>query len=136
MASVIDCRDSAILELGNGDMKLYEIKDILKASVLSGEMQLDRAITGGGGADLMEDVLAAAAEGAVLLTGLTTEQVLRTALIAGVGAIVFVRGKTPDEKVLRLAESYKLPVLLTDYSLFVACGRLYMNGLRGLDGSW
>ncbi len=27
-------------------------------------------------------------------------------------------------------------VLLTKYSLFVASGRLYINGLRGLDGSW
>jgi len=27
-------------------------------------------------------------------------------------------------------------VLITKYSLFVASGRLYINGLRGLDGSW
>lgn len=117
-------------------MKLYEIKDILNASILVGEELIDRNIIGAGGADLMEDVLAAAAEGAVLLTGLTTEQVLRTARIAGVGAVVFVRGKLPDDKVIELARSYSMPVLMTDYSLFVACGRLYMNGLRGLDGSW
>jgi len=117
-------------------MKLFEIKDILKATVLVGENQLDKTITGCGGADLMEDVLAAAAEGALLLTGLTTEQVLRTARIAGVGAIAFVRGKKPDDKVLELAGSHDLPLLLTEFSLFVASGRLYMNGLRGLDGSW
>jgi len=117
-------------------MKLFEIRDILKATVLVGEHHLDRTITGGGGADLMQDVLAAATEGAALLTGLTTEQVLRTARIAGVGAVVFVRGKKPEEKILELARTYDLPVLLTDFSLFVASGRLYMNGLRGLDGSW
>ncbi|MCG6893717.1 MAG: hypothetical protein LJE65_08940 [Desulfobacteraceae bacterium] len=117
-------------------MKLYEIRDTLKATVLTGDEAMDRTIVGGGAADLMEDVLAAAAEGAVLLTGLTTEHVLRTARIAGVRAVVFVRGKHPDEKLLALAESYDLPVLMTSDSLFVACGRLYMNGLRGLDGSW
>ena len=117
-------------------MKLYEIRDILKAAFLVGEHLTDRTIAGAGGADLMEDVLAAATEGAVLLTGLTTEQVLRTARIAGVGAVVFVRGKRPEKKVLDLAETYDMPVLLTDFSLFVSCGRLYMNGLRGLDGSW
>jgi hypothetical protein len=117
-------------------MKLYEIKDTLKAKVLVGENLLDQTVVGGGAADLMDDVLAAAAEGAVLLTGLTTEQVLRTAKIAGVKAIVFVRGKTPDDKLLALAASYELPVLQTRDSLFVACGRLYMNGMRGLDGSW
>ena len=42
----------------------------------------------------------------------------------------------PDEPVIDLARSYQMPVMLTKYSLFVASGRLYMNGLRGLDGSW
>ncbi len=117
-------------------MKLYEIRDILRANFLVGEHLKDRNIAGAGGADLMEDVLAAATEGAVLLTGLTTEQVLRIARIAGVGAIVFVRGKEPEQKVIDLAKTYDMPVLLTEFSMFVASGRLYMNGLRGLDGSW
>jgi len=56
--------------------------------------------------------------------------------VAGVLVVVFVRGKRPDEPVIELARRYNLPVLLTRYSLFVASGRLYMNGLRGLDGSW
>lgn len=117
-------------------MKLYEIKEILKATVLTGERHLDKGISGGGGADLMEDVLAAAADGAALLTGLATEKMLRTARITGVGAIVLVRGKKPDDKVLDLARKYDLPILTTEFPLFVACGRLYLNGLRGLDGSW
>ncbi len=117
-------------------MKVVEVRDILKAEVLVGHELLDRTVTGAGGADLMEDVLAAAAKDAVLLTGLTTAQVIRTAKIVGVGAVVFVRGKRPGDPVLELARPIDMPVLLTDYSLFVACGRLYMNGLRGLDGSW
>jgi predicted transcriptional regulator len=117
-------------------MKISEIRDILKAEVLVGHEQLDQSVVGGGGADLMADVLSAVARGAVLLTGLTTEQVLRTAKVAGVALVVFVRGKRPDEPVLDLARFYNMPVMLTRYSLFVASGRLYMNGLRGLDGSW
>jgi len=117
-------------------MKLAEIKEILKATVLVGEDQLEKTVVAGGGADMMEDVLSAVADGGVLLTGLTTDQVLRTAKITGLAAIVIVRGKKPDNSLLSLARSYSVPVLLTEYSLFVACGRLYMNGLRGLDGSW
>ena len=117
-------------------MKISEIRDILKAEILAGEDQLDKSVVAGGGADLMADVLSAVARDAVLLTGLTTEQVLRTAKVAGVALVVFVRGKRPDEPVIDLARSYGLPVLLTRYSLFVASGRLYMRGLRGLDGSW
>ena len=117
-------------------MKLYEIKKILKARMLVGEDQLEKSITGCGGADLMADVLSAVAEGALLLTGLTSDQVIRTAKIANVGAVVFVRGKRPAQSAVRLAQSYNMPVLLTDLSLFVASGRLYMEGLRGLNGSW
>ena len=51
-------------------MKLSEIKNTLDAEVLSGHDQMDMNIVGGGGADLMEDVLSAVAKGAVLLTGL------------------------------------------------------------------
>jgi predicted transcriptional regulator len=117
-------------------MKVIEVRDILKADVLFGEAFLDRTVSGAGGADLMEDVLAAAAKDAVLLTGLTTEHVIRTARVVGVAAVVFVRGKTPSNQILEVARSFDLPVLRTAHSLFVACGRLYMNGLRGLDGSW
>lgn len=117
-------------------MKLSEIRDILNAEVLVGDDLLDRTIFGAGGADLMEDILSAVAKGAALLTGLISDQVIRTAKIAEVGAVVFVRGKRPDSNLLDLARSYNLAVLLTEYSLFVASGRLYMNGLRGLDGSW
>jgi len=117
-------------------MKLYEIQKILDATILTGEDQLDRVVEGAGGADLMTDVLSAVAKEAVLLTGLTTEHVLRTAKLAEVAAVVFVRGKRPDTPVLELAISYQMPCLLTKYFLFVASGRLYVNGLRGLDVSW
>jgi predicted transcriptional regulator len=117
-------------------MKVSEIKEALSADLLTGEEFLDREIVGGGGADLMEDVLSAVAKGAVLLTGLTSDHVIRTAKISGVGAIVFVRGKRPEANVIDLAQSLEIPLLLTKQSLFVAAGRLYMNGLRGLDGSW
>ncbi len=117
-------------------MKLSEIKKILQATVLAGENLLDKSVVGCGAADLMDDVLSAVVEDAILLTGLTTEEVVQTAVIAGASAVVFVRGKKPEESVLEQARERQLPLLMTPYSLFVACGRLYINGLRGLDGSW
>jgi len=117
-------------------MKLYEVKDILAARVLVGDEQMDKDIMGGGSADLMEDVLSATARDAVLLTGVIEEQVIRTAKVAGVGAVVIVRGKTPSQRFVDLARDNDMPLLVTAKSLFTASGRLYMNGLRGLDGSW
>lgn len=117
-------------------MKISEITEILKARILVGEDLQSTVISGGGAADLMDDVLAAAAKGCALLTGVTTVEVIQTAKIVQVAAVVIVRGKTPPEDMIELAKTYNIPLLLTDYSLFVACGRLYMNGIRGLDGSW
>ena len=84
-------------------MKISEIKEILNAEVLTGAELLDESVSGAGGADLMADVLSAVAKGGALLTGLTTEHVLRTAKVAEVAVVVFVRGKKPDAPVLELA---------------------------------
>jgi hypothetical protein len=84
----------------------------------------------------MEDVLQATAKGSVLLTGLTTVDVVRICTVMDIGALVFVRGKHPGSGVVEMADSYKIPVLMTKRSLFVSCGRLYMNGLRGMEGYW
>jgi predicted transcriptional regulator len=117
-------------------MKLSEIRDILKAEVLTGEAQLGRVIVAGGGADLMEAILSAVAKDGLLLTGLTTDEVVRTAIISQVGAVAFVRGQRPEPKIVAQARKFELPLLVTQYSMFVSIGKLYMNGLRGLDGSW
>ena len=68
-------------------MKLSEIVDALDATLLTGEDKLDKVITRCGASDLMSDVLAAVSEDCILLTGLTTVQVIRTAMVAGVGAV-------------------------------------------------
>jgi predicted transcriptional regulator len=117
-------------------MKLKEIKDILGATVVCGSDQLHIEIIAGGGADLMDDVLSATAKGSVLLTGQTTPDVIEICIMAEVGAVVFVRGKKPSETVIDMARTNSIPILLTHESMFVSCGRLYMEGLRGMDGSW
>jgi len=117
-------------------MKVYEVREILDAEVLTGQDQLDHIVVGAGGADIMAAFLAAATKDAVILTGSTADEVIRTAKVAEVAAVVFVRGKRPDDSAIELARSYNLPTMVTNHSLFVASGKLYMNGLRGLDGSW
>jgi hypothetical protein len=60
-------------------MKLSEIVDALDAKVLVGDHKLDKEINTCGASDLMSDILAGLSEGSILLTGLTTVQVIRTA---------------------------------------------------------
>jgi len=117
-------------------MKLSEIKDTLNAAIICCHEKMDIEIVSGGGADLMTDVLSATAKGSVLLTGQNTSEVIEICIMAEVGAVVFVRGKQPSASVVEQAKANSIPILLTHESMFVSCGRLYMQGLRGMDGSW
>lgn len=115
-------------------MELSKIVEALDAVVLVSEDNLDIDITTCGASDLMSDILAGLSEGCILLTGLTTVQVIRTAMVAGAKAVVFVRGKKPPQEVIDLAKSEKLPLISSPYSMFVSCGRLHDCNLTGLDG--
>jgi hypothetical protein len=79
----------------------------------------------------MSDVLAFAKRGALLLTGLTNAQVIRTSEMADMVAICFVRGKTPPQETIELAADSQIPLLATRLPMFEACGRLCGSGLKG-----
>jgi hypothetical protein len=66
----------------------------------------------------------------LLMTGLTNPQVVRTAEMAGVAAIVFVRSKLPPPETIALAAEKSIPLLASKYTMFETCGRLYKAGLR------
>ena len=112
-------------------MTLEEVKEILKAEVIIGSNYLQMEVKMGCGCDLMSDVLAFIKPDSILLTGLTNTQVIRTAEMADIKAICFVRGKKPDEETIRLAESKGLPLLMTQLPMFESCGQLCKNGLIG-----
>lgn len=112
-------------------MTLNEVVKILNADILVGHDLLEVKIKNGFGADLMSDVLAYAKPGAMLLTGLTNPQVVRTADILDIAAIVMVRGKKPAPEMIRLAEELKIPLISTKFILFESIGRLYEKGMRG-----
>lgn len=118
---------------GPGKMKLFEVKDILKAKVTYGAEKLDMVVQAGAGGDLMSDILRGSKEGVLVLSGLNNIQLIRTAVIAGVSALVLVRGKEPDEEMKKQAAEHGLPLLTTPFTMFTACGRLFRAGLRGVD---
>ncbi|HPI91828.1 MAG TPA: hypothetical protein PLT09_02360 [Deltaproteobacteria bacterium] len=111
-------------------MQLKEIVDRLQGTVITRNYDGSMEISTGGAADLMSDVLAFNIEGnSILLSGLTTSQVLRTAEMAGISAIVFVRGKKPSRQVIDLAEDLSIPLILCVHSMYKSCGILFGAGL-------
>lgn len=117
---------------GGNMMRLREIVSILEAEVLvADEEALEMQISTACGSDLMSDVLAFTKEKTLLLTGLTQPQVIRTAEMMDLNAIVFVRGKRPEPATIQLAKEIQIPLLFTPLPLFEACGRLFSHGIRG-----
>lgn len=114
-------------------MELREIKEILNARVLSGEEFLEREVFSAFGSDLMSDVLAFINDKSILLTGLTNPQVIRTAEMVDLFAIVFVRGKIPSQELLDLALEKNITIMTTEYTLYTTSGKLYERGLMGIE---
>ncbi len=112
-------------------MTVRDIKNILNAEVLFGEELMGREVHTACGSDMMSDVLAFVKDQSVLLTGLVNAQVVRTAEMMDMVCIVFVRGKTPDETIIKLASDKGIAVMKSDLRMFTACGLLYTNGLKG-----
>jgi predicted transcriptional regulator len=114
-------------------MTVEELIKIVNGSVLTPQVPLDHEIKGGCGADLMSDVLASIKPEAVLLTGLCNIQVVRTAQMADIRAIVFVRGKMPQAETIELAAEENIPLITSPFGTFELCGRLYQAGLSSFE---
>ena len=105
-------------------LTLADVRDLLGAEVLNGE-DLSIKVEAVGAADLLSDVLALSRSGTLLLTGLVSTQVIRTAIVADLCGVVFVRGKKPGTDIVSLARDSRIPVLTTPLKMFEAAGRLY-----------
>ncbi len=117
-------------------MRLWDVAKLLDAEILAGSSgnrneRLELSVFSACGSDLMSDVLDFMKDQALLLTGQTNPQVIRTAEMAGMKSIVFVRGKRPDDELARKAAENGLVLMSTNFRMFEACGILFQGGLRG-----
>ena len=110
-------------------MKISEIRDLLEATVLTGERLLDNEVTSACCSDMMSDVLAYVKDQGVLITGLVNPQVIRTANMMDMFCVVFVRNKKPTEEMVALAKECGIVVMCSAKRAFEASGILYSAGL-------
>lgn len=111
-------------------MTLTTAADILKAEVIVAAPNMGVEISGCFAADLMSDVLAFARQGSLLITGLTSDQTIRTAAIKHLIAVVVIEGKEIGGDTIEAAREQAVPVMRTHLSKYEACGLLMQAGLR------
>jgi len=112
-------------------LKLVEIRILLACEILAGEDRLSLAVETAVASDAMSEILASPRPGALMITGLANIQSVRTADVADIPAILYVRGKRPNEKAVDLARRLGIILLATTAGMFDACGLLRDRGLRG-----
>lgn len=112
-------------------MKIKEIAAVTEAEVLACGHLLDTEVFSACGSDMMSDVLAFVKDQGLLITGLVNTQVVRTAEMMDMRAVLFVRNKRPTEEILELAEKCDIVVMASKLRMFEACGLIYESGLKG-----
>lgn len=127
-------------------MKLNEIIDIFQCHVYTPELLKDKELKYAFCADLMSDALMVLNSvkddrvlvDSLLITGLTTNQSIRTAEMLDMEVVLLVRGKIPSLKVVELARELKIILLSTDYTMFNTSGMMYAQGIKGIiyDQQW
>jgi hypothetical protein len=114
-------------------MILRDAITLLNAEVqFTQSSQLDADIRTARASDLMSEVLADDAIPDILLTGLCNSHVIRTASVFGIKAVVFVRGRPVDQKLVDCALDENIVIITTKDSLFTSCGKLYTAGIRSV----
>lgn len=80
--------------------------------------------------DLMSDVLTLDEENILLISGLANVQLIRTAEMADISAVLLARNKKATPEMIELANENGLVILETPFSIYKASGVLYANGLK------
>lgn len=121
-------------------MTLTELMQLVDARTYTPTLMRDKDIQFGFCSDLMSDALVimnsvkdkTILDHTILITGLATQQSIRTAEMLDVDVVLLVRGKIPSEKVIMLAIEANVMIISTEVTMFNASGLLYEKGIRGV----
>jgi predicted transcriptional regulator len=109
---------------------LAKAVEVLRAETIVASLDGEAEVGGCFAADLMSDVLAFARSDSLLITGLTTDQTIRTAAIKHLIAVVVIEGKDIGGDTVEAAREQDVPLFRTHLSKYEACGLLLQAGLR------
>jgi len=106
-------------------MTLKEIAEKLECEVIHKGKGFDTVdIVNVSAGDMMSEVLVSDEENRVIVTALTTDQVVRTADIVEAAGIFLINGKQPQNSMRNLAVESDINLFSTNMSMFTTCIRL------------
>lgn len=111
-------------------MKISEIIRYAEAKISAGNLTDDKNMEKAFSSDLMSDVLTLDEENILLISGLANVQLIRTAEMADISAVLLARNKKATPDMIELANENGLIILETPYSIYKVSGVLYSNGLK------
>jgi predicted peroxiredoxin len=110
-------------------MSIEEITKVLGGQIICADNSAGWNVERAFASDLMSDVLTLNTDSLMLVTGLANMQTIRTAEMAEIKIILFVRNKKPSEEMIQLAKQEGINLLFCNKSMFAACGELFKLGL-------
>lgn len=122
-------------------MEIKELIEIINGEVFNPEVDnLDKSVQYAFSADLMSDALMLmrsavdeAGEMGLLITGLATNQSIRTAEMLDIDVVVLVRGKKPTQSMIDLATGSGILLVGTRLGMYASNGKLFEAGVKGIE---
>ena len=111
-------------------MKINDILQFAEARIVAGFNDTDKNLEKAFSSDLMSDVLTLDEDNILLITGLANLQLIRTAEMADIQAVLLARGKQASSEMVELANENGIVLMETPFSIYKVSGILFSNGLK------
>ena len=115
-------------------MKIEDVIKIVNGKLICGseKNRQEKEVDFGFASDLMSDVLTLNQENIVLITGLVNNQTIRTAEMADIPCIIFVRNKKVPIEMIEMAKNNNLVLVECENTSFYVSGKLFEAGLKAV----
>src|SRR5208337_1581337 len=111
-------------------MQLSIILELIKGTVVVNAGIETMDIASVCSADLLSNVLTYGKKGSLLVTTLNQPQVIRSAEISDIPAVLLALGAMPEKEMIALAREKNIVLITTRMPMYTTCGILYSAGLR------
>ncbi len=111
-------------------MDIEKVAGLINGTIIVRIKTPDDTVSRAFASDLMSDVLTLNTDSLLLITGMANMQTIRTAEMADIKNILFVRNKKPTDEMIKIAKQERINILTSPNSMFAVCGILYSAGIK------